>query len=86
MKQIDFFGIVPIDETGKKFTIIIGDGRATNKEFDTEEEAENYIKEKPWELIASTATFIATKIVEENEKKNLKIKNDAKTVVNNIIQ
>lgn len=86
MTQVEFFGIVPVDETGKKFTIIIGDGRATNMEFESEQEAQDYIHEKPWELIASTSACIATKIVEENEKKNLKIKNDAKTVVNNIIQ
>lgn len=86
MKQVEFFGIVPTDESNEKFTIIIGDGRATKMEFDSEEEAQKYIHEKPWEMIASTATFIATKIVEENEKKNIKIKNDAKQVVNNIIQ
>lgn len=86
MKQVEFFRIVPTDESGEKFTIIIGDGRATNMEFISEDEAQDYIDEKPWELIASTATFIATKIVEENERKNLKIKNDAKQVVNNIIQ
>lgn len=74
MTQIEFFGIVPTDESSEKFTIIIGDGRATNKVFSSEIEAKQYIAEKPWELIASTATFIATKIVEENERKNSKSK------------
>ena len=81
MTQVEFFGIVPTDESNEKFTIIIGDGRATTREFDSELEANQYIAEKPWELIASTATFIATKIVEEYERKNIKIKNDAKQVL-----
>lgn len=63
------FAIVKKDE---KFVIILAADIISNREFDTIEEAEAYIKEKPWELIWATAMW--TMMNQKEIKKKLKIR------------
>lgn len=67
MEKYELFSIVPTDETNEKFTICIGDGRATKKEFNSTEEAKEYIDTMPWELVGAVSCFIATKLTEKND-------------------
>lgn len=69
MKVKDLFGIVPMNVEEKSFTIVLPAGRATIKEFNTIEEAEDYIGDYPWDLIAAVATYIVRHEKEINDFK-----------------
>lgn len=69
MKVKELFGIVPMNEEEKSFTIVLPGGRATMKEFETVEEAENYIGNYPWDLIASVVAYIVKHEKEMNDFK-----------------
>lgn len=62
------FAICEMDEG--KFCLICGNQRVSDY-FDTEKDAINYAKQKPWELICAVTGIMIEKI---NEIKNLKIK------------
>lgn len=52
------FTIITDDEENKSF-IVLGNNRVSNELFDSIEEAESYVNDKPWELIlVSAAIFI----------------------------
>lgn len=53
----DLYGLV-LDEQ-KKVRIVTGNAVVSSKQFDTYEEADQYIKEKPYELIINTCLYIA---------------------------
>lgn len=57
-----------VKKTNEKFVIVTGGLQASRKEFDSEEDAQKYIDEKPWELIF--AMIIAVKLNEENKTKD----------------
>lgn len=68
MERYENFLIVPIDEERNKFIIVLGNVRASAKEFPTIEEAKEYINEKPWELIGAMAFTIMHNWDKFNEK------------------
>lgn len=61
-----------IVKSGEKYVIVLRMDVISAKEFDTIEEAEAYIKEKPWELIWATIMWVMIK--QEDIKKSLGIK------------
>ena len=69
MKIKELFGIVPMNEEEKNYTIVLPKGRATMREFETIEEAENYIDSKPWDLIGAVASYVVKHEIEMNEFK-----------------
>lgn len=76
MKVKDLFGIVPMNEEEKSYTIVVPGGRATMREFETIEEAEKYIDSKPWDLIGAVSVYVVKQElemkafkIEENENK-----------------
>lgn len=60
-KDLGMFGIGTTKD-GESYIIKLGDQQASAMEFDTFEEAENYIASKPWELIGMMAIAMATMI------------------------
>lgn len=54
-----------------KWIIVMGDEIASAKKFNTLIELENYIENKPWELIV-TASNIFSSIIEKNKEKEVK--------------
>ena len=53
------------------YIITIGDQIASGKSFETEEQAQDYINSKPWELIAVLITGIVNIMKkQENEKEH----------------
>lgn len=69
MKVKELFGIMPMNEEEKSYTIVLPGGRATMKEFETIEDAERYIDSKPWDLIGALATYVVKHEMEMNEFK-----------------
>lgn len=69
MKVKELFGIVPMNEEEKSYTIVLPGGRATMKEFETIEEAEKYIDSKPWDLIGAVSSYVVKHEMEMNEFK-----------------
>ena len=69
--SVDFtpFAIVKRKE---KFVIILAADIVSAREFDTFEEAEEYIKEKPWELLWTTTMWVMIHAEEIKEKLNIK--------------
>lgn len=52
-----------MDEQQSKFAIVVGNQRGTEKEFESIEEAERYIDEKPWDLIGALAYAISDNLI-----------------------
>ena len=64
------FSIIQEDTT-KKCRIAVGMQFVTDQEFEDLKKAENYIKEKPWELILNTVIILHNnihKLEKEDEK------------------
>ena len=84
METKELFVVRPIDNEQKEFIITVGKHLATKKKFKTKEEAEIYIKYPKWD----TTFALIAEMIEANEETKHKadeIKNDAKKVVNTII-
>lgn len=56
----------------EKFVIVLAADIISTREFDTFEEAEEYIKEKPWELLWATTMWVMMHAEEIKEKLNVK--------------
>lgn len=56
----------------EKFVIILAADIISTREFDTFEEAEEYIKEKPWELLWATTMWVMMHAEEIKEKLTVK--------------
>ena len=52
----------------EKYHILVGNQKVSINEFDTQEEAENYIDSKPWELIGNLSMLICKHQMEEYKK------------------
>lgn len=70
-KQVECFNVVKHEE---KFIITIGNHMATDKKFDTMQQAEQYIATKPYELIANLCytIFLTSYEIKEKEKEDQK--------------
>lgn len=62
---MDLFKIRTTNEEKNDFIITVGNHLATERHFTSEEEAEDYIKEKPWEVIVA----LVAEMININEKK-----------------
>lgn len=70
MEKQSFFRVQKKNVEEEKYVICIKDELASKEEFDTKEEAEQYIESKPWELIfnLNVYTTLVLKTM-KNEKK-----------------
>lgn len=78
----DIFKVRPTGEENTEFIITIGEHLATEKKFETKEDAEDYIEVPKWDTVFA----LVAEMFEINERKKMEIKKDAKEVVNNIIK
>lgn len=70
MEEQTFFRVQKKNVEEEKYVICIKDELASKKEFNTKEEAEQYIESKPWELIFNLNVYINQVLKDiENEKK-----------------
>lgn len=60
--------VIIYDEESNKWRIAMGRTIATRDEFDTAEEADNYIKSKPWEMIVTICAIMYEHLTNENIK------------------
>lgn len=67
--EIEDSPFTAVKRKNKAWIIVMGDALATRKKFKTKEDAENYVKGKPWELI-----FVGSNIF--NEKMQERTKNE----------
>lgn len=70
MEEKSFFRVQKKNVEEEKYVICIKDELASKEEFNTKEEAEQYIESKPWELIFNLNVY-TNQILEalKNEKK-----------------
>lgn len=70
MEKQTFFRVQKKNVEEEKYIICIKDELASKEEFDTKEEAEQYIESKPWELIFNLNVY-TNQVLEaiKNEKK-----------------
>ena len=67
MEEVELFKVRPLGAEEKGYIITAGNMMASKKTFETQEEAEEYIKSKPYDLIftlavaAAKATLIESK-------------------------
>lgn len=57
MEEQSFFRVQKKNVEEEKYIICIKDELASRKEFNTKEEAEQYIDSKPWELIFNLSVY-----------------------------
>lgn len=84
MNVKELFQIRPTNEEQNDFIITVGQHLATEKHFATREEAEKYRNKPQWDMILAMVAEMFT-IHEDVKHKEDKIANDAKKVVNTII-
>lgn len=65
----NIFAIRPINEEQNEFIVTIGRHLATENHFKSEEEADNYIKSGPWDMIVA---LVAEMIEISKEKEDVK--------------
>lgn len=70
MEKQSFFRVQKKNVEEEKYVICIKDELASKEEFDTREEAEQYIESKPWELIfnLNVYTIQVLKTIEDEKK------------------
>lgn len=70
-----------VSEEGKNVKIVMGNNVVSEKTFDSENDADNYIQSKPYELIFNACILFAQWTIKDNshvkEKSNDKEKNAA---------
>ena len=66
--EVEFFKVRPLGTEEKGFIITIGNMMASKKTFETQEEAEEYIKSKPYDLIFTLAVAAAKASLIENKE------------------
>ena len=79
MNPKDFFIIRTTNEEQNDFIITIGKHLATEQHFKTREEAEEYKETPKWDLVLAM-------LAEIEEQKSNKVKEEAKQVVDHIIE
>lgn len=85
MNVKELFQIRPTNEEQNDFIITVGQHLATEQHFGTREEAEAYRDTPQWDMIFAMVAEMFT-IHEDVKHKAEEIKNDAKKVVNAIIE
>lgn len=85
MNVKELFKIRPTNEEQNDFIITVGQHLATEQHFATKEEAETYIDTPQWDMIIAIMAEMFI-IHEEAKHKPDEIRNDAKKVVNKIIE
>lgn len=84
MKLEELFVIRPTNEEQNDFIITVGQHLATEQHFETREEAEKYRDTPKWDMILALVAEMFT-VQEERKNRESEIKEDAKKVVNSII-
>lgn len=84
MNVKELFQIRPTNEEQNDFIITVGQHLATEQHFKKHEEAEAYIDTPQWDMVLAMVAEMF-QIHEESKHKEDKIRNDAKKVVNAII-
>ena len=84
MNAKELFQIRPTNEEQNDFIITVGQHLATEKHFPTREEAEAYRDTPQWDTVLAMVAEMF-QIHEESKHKEDEIRNDAKKVVNTII-
>lgn len=67
-EEMEFFTVRPLGTEEKGFIITAGNMMASKKTFETKEEAEEYIKSKPYDLIFTLAVAAAKATLIENKE------------------
>lgn len=62
----EFFKILPTNTEENDYVIVCGNVQASKKHFETVEDAQKYIKAKPWDLIF-TISYAAHKALNAQE-------------------
>lgn len=68
MEEIEFFKVRPLGTEEKGYIITAGNMMASKKVFESQDEAEEYIKSKPYDLIFTLAVAAAKATMTENKK------------------
>ena len=68
MDEEEFFKVRPLRTEEKGFIITAGNMMASKKTFETQKEAEEYIKSKPYDLIFTLAVAAAKAALIENKE------------------
>lgn len=68
MDEVEFFKVRPLGTEEKGFIIAVGNMMASKKTFETQEEAEEYIKSKPYDLIFTLAVSATKAVLIENKE------------------
>ena len=68
MDEVEFFKVRPLGTEEKGFIITAGNMMASKKTFETQKEAEEYIKSKPYDLIFTLAVAAAKAVIVENKE------------------
>lgn len=68
MEEVEFFKIRPLGAEEEGFIVTAGNMMASKKTFETQEEAEKYIKSKPYDLIFTLAVAAAKAALIENKE------------------
>ena len=68
MNEVEFFKVRPLGTEEKGFIITVGNMMASKKTFETQKEAEEYIKSKPYDLIFTLAVAAAKAALIENKE------------------
>ena len=84
MNVKELFQIRPTNEEQNDYIITVGQHLATEQHFSTREEAEAYIDTPQWDMVLAMVAEMF-QIHEETKHKADEIRNDAKKVVNTII-
>lgn len=66
--EVEFFKVRPLGTEEKGFIITVGNMMASRKTFETQEEAEEYIKSKPYDLIFTLAVAATKAALIENKE------------------
>lgn len=68
MEEVEFFKVRPLGTEEKGYIITAGNMMASRKTFESQTEAEEYIKSKPYDLIFTLAVAAAKATMIENKK------------------
>ena len=68
MEEVELFQVRPLGVEEKGFIITAGNMMASKKTFETQEEAEEYIKSKPYDLIFTLAVTATKAALIENKE------------------
>ena len=68
MEEQEFFRLRALSAENEKYIITYGNMMASKKQFDSREEAENYINSKPYDLIFTLAVAASKAVLTEKKE------------------